>query len=75
MTVRPDYPIEVRRDIFDESDRPMLIHGLQGFHGQPSACRRGSRFDLTRGSWICVTSCSDGRPGRRDPDAILPVIG
>jgi putative restriction endonuclease len=34
MTVRPDYRIEVRRDVLDESDGPMLIHGLQGFHGQ-----------------------------------------
>jgi putative restriction endonuclease len=34
MTVRPDYQIEVRRDVLDESDGPMLIHGLQGFHGQ-----------------------------------------
>ena len=34
MTVRPDYLIEVRRDVLEESDGPMLIHGLQGFHGQ-----------------------------------------
>ena len=34
MTVRPDYRIEVRRDVLEESDGPMLIHGLQGFHGQ-----------------------------------------
>jgi putative restriction endonuclease len=32
MTVRPDYQIEVRRDVLEESDGPMLIHGLQGFH-------------------------------------------
>jgi putative restriction endonuclease len=34
MAVRPDYEIEVRRDVLDESDGPMLIHGLQGFHGK-----------------------------------------
>ena len=34
MAVRPDYQIEVRRDVLEESDGPMLIHGLQGFHGQ-----------------------------------------
>lgn len=35
MTVRPDYQIEVRHDVLEESDGPMLIHGLQGFHGKP----------------------------------------
>lgn len=31
--IRPDCVVEVRRDILDEIDGPMLIHGLQGFHG------------------------------------------
>lgn len=31
--ITPDYIIEVRRDVLDEKDGPMLIHGLQGFHG------------------------------------------
>jgi putative restriction endonuclease len=35
IAVRPDYQIEVRRDVLEESDGPMLIHGLQGFHGKP----------------------------------------
>jgi nucleotidyltransferase-like protein len=35
IAVRPDYRIEVRRDVLEESDGPMLIHGLQGFHDQP----------------------------------------
>lgn len=30
--IRPDYVIEVRRDVLEESDGPMLVHGLQGFH-------------------------------------------
>jgi len=32
IAIRPDYHIEVRRDVLEESDGPMLIHGLQGFH-------------------------------------------
>ena len=33
--IRPDYVVEVRKDVLDEKDGPMLIHGLQGFHGAP----------------------------------------
>jgi putative restriction endonuclease len=29
--IRPDHVIEVRRDLLDEIDGPMLVHGLQGF--------------------------------------------
>jgi putative restriction endonuclease len=32
--IRPDYIVEVRGDVLDQEDGPMLIHGLQGFHGQ-----------------------------------------
>jgi putative restriction endonuclease len=32
--VRPDCVVEVRRDILDEIDGPMLRHGLQEMHGQ-----------------------------------------
>jgi putative restriction endonuclease len=32
--IRPDYLVEVRQDILEESDGPMLLHGLQGMHGQ-----------------------------------------
>jgi putative restriction endonuclease len=32
--VTPNRIIEVRQDILDESDGPMLLHGLQGVHGQ-----------------------------------------
>jgi putative restriction endonuclease len=31
--ITPDYVVKVRRDILEEEDGPMLIHGLQGFHG------------------------------------------
>jgi putative restriction endonuclease len=34
MTVLPDYRIELRQDVLEETDGPMLIHGLQGFHGK-----------------------------------------
>jgi putative restriction endonuclease len=32
FSIRPDYSIEVRRDILEESDGPMLKHGLQEIH-------------------------------------------
>ncbi len=33
LGVRPDYVIEVRRDVLDEVDGPTLQHALQGVHG------------------------------------------
>jgi putative restriction endonuclease len=35
LTVRPDYTIEVRRSILEESDGPMLLVGLKQMHDQP----------------------------------------
>jgi putative restriction endonuclease len=32
--VADDYRIVVREDILTEEDGPMLLHGLQGLHGQ-----------------------------------------
>lgn len=32
IAVRPDLVIQVRRDILEEKDGPMLVHGLQEFH-------------------------------------------
>jgi putative restriction endonuclease len=57
--IRPDLLVEVRRDILQEEDGPMLIHGLQGFHQRsitvPSDRRLrpnpeflGTRYDLFR---------------------------
>jgi putative restriction endonuclease len=47
LGVRPDYVIEVRRDVLDEVDGPTLQHALQGVHGSdlllPS--RRSARPD------------------------------
>ena len=34
IAVRPDYIVEVRRDVMEESDGPMLLHGLQGLNRQ-----------------------------------------
>jgi len=31
--IHPDYRVEIRKDVLDEIDGPMLVHGLQGFHG------------------------------------------
>jgi putative restriction endonuclease len=31
--ITPDYVVQVRRDVLDDEDGPMLVHGLQGFHG------------------------------------------
>jgi putative restriction endonuclease len=33
LSVRPDYVVEIRGDVLEESDGPMLKHGLQGLHG------------------------------------------
>ena len=33
LGVRPDHVIELRQDVLDEVDGPMLVHGLQGFQG------------------------------------------
>ncbi len=34
LGVRPDLVVEIRADLLDEIDGPMLRHGLQGRHGQ-----------------------------------------
>ncbi len=34
LGIRPDLVIEIREDILDETDGPMLIHGLQGFQAK-----------------------------------------
>lgn len=50
--IRPDLTVEVRRDILDEEDGPMLIHGLQGFHDRriltPRRPEQHPRPDLLR---------------------------
>ncbi len=34
LAIRPDYVVEIRRDLLEETDGPMLKHGLQGLHHQ-----------------------------------------
>lgn len=34
LAIRPDYVLEVRKDVQKEEDGPMLLHGLQGLHGK-----------------------------------------
>jgi putative restriction endonuclease len=43
--VTPDYQNEVREDVLIEKDGPMLLHGLQGFHG---ATLRTPRSELLK---------------------------
>jgi putative restriction endonuclease len=49
LTVRPDYTIEVRRSILEETDGPMLIHGLQGLHDRPIYLPREASLQPDRG--------------------------
>ena len=51
LGVRPDLVVEIRRDLLDEVDGPMLKHGLQELHGRklmavPSATAARPRPDL-----------------------------
>jgi len=59
LGVTPDLGIEIRRDILEEEDGPMLEHGLQGFHGatlivptaphlQPNRNFLAERYELFR---------------------------
>lgn len=59
--IRPDTIVEVRADILEEKDGPMLKHGLQGMHGQrlhlptrpehrPDREALGYRYELFRAS-------------------------
>lgn len=50
LGIRPDnYRIEIRQDVLDEHDGPMLQHGLQGMHGKqihlPSSKRHQPSHD------------------------------
>ena len=42
--IRPDYIVEVRRDVLQETDGPMLLHGLQGLHNTKLIIPR--KYDL-----------------------------
>ena len=51
--ITADYRVEVREDIREESDGPMLRHGLQGMHGQQIQLPRQSEWkpDPERLAW------------------------
>ena len=49
----PDYVVQVREDILEESDGPMLKYGLQRMHGERIILpnKRGLRPDPERLEW------------------------
>ena len=61
LGVRPDYVIEVRRDILEEIDGPMLRHGLQEIAGQLIQLPRDQRLRPGRICWGSGTRCSARR--------------
>jgi putative restriction endonuclease len=46
--VRPDYVLEVRRDILKEHDGPTLMHAIQGLHGKTIIVPRQSAQQPSR---------------------------
>lgn len=42
--IRPDYVIEVNKEVLREKDGPMLKHGLQGLHGQKIVVPRSAKL-------------------------------
>jgi putative restriction endonuclease len=51
LGIRPDLIVEIRRDILEESDGPLLLHGLQGWHNRklsvvPNAVKLKPRADF-----------------------------
>ena len=51
--ISPDYTVHVRRDVREESDGPMLLHGLQELHESRVVLpnRRADRPDRDRLAW------------------------
>lgn len=48
LGIRPDYRVEIRRDVLDEVDGPMLVHGLQGFQGATLVVPRAAKLKPNR---------------------------
>jgi len=51
LGIRPDLIVEIRKDILEESDGPLLLHGLKGWHNKklmvvPHAARLKRRVDF-----------------------------
>jgi putative restriction endonuclease len=51
LGIRPDFVVEVRMDILNEKDGPMLQHGLQGFQGK-TILRPSSRILWPRSDFL-----------------------
>jgi putative restriction endonuclease len=49
LAVRPDYVVEVREEILEEEDGPMLLHGLKGMNGQRILVPRNPSLRPNRG--------------------------
>lgn len=49
LGIRPDYVVQIRRDVLSEHDGPTLLHTLQGVHGEKIQLprQRGARPDPT----------------------------
>ena len=52
LGVRPDLRIAIREDILAEVDGPMLLHGLQGFHGASLGVVPASRAQRPSASFL-----------------------
>ncbi len=44
LGIRPDYVIEIRSDVLDEEDGPMLLHGLKGLHQEHLIVPKSARL-------------------------------
>ncbi len=55
LGIRPDYIVKIRSDICDETDGPMLKHGLQGLHNTriviPKSKRQRPAPELLERRW------------------------
>ena len=52
LGVSPDLRVEIRTDVLKEKDGPMLVHGLQGFHGARVAHLPRSEKDRPRREFL-----------------------
>ncbi|WP_218884138.1 HNH endonuclease [Allobranchiibius huperziae] len=65
LGIRPDYVVQIRHDLLDEIDGPMLEHGLKGRHDQPLMVlpeigRERPDRDLLAQTWEHFTSGGTG---------------
>ena len=73
LGVRPDLVVEIRQDLLEEIDGPMLQHGLQARHGQqlmvlPPSRRERPDPDLLEVSYEAFRTATSGyRPGTHFP--------